>query len=46
VRAGKKEFLAEQAALLTAQKVLNDGKLASSASYTKDELFAIKACIF
>ena len=42
VRAGKKEALAEQSALLKAQAVLNEGTLASSATYTTDELFAIK----
>jgi hypothetical protein len=42
VRSGKKEAIVEQAALVKAQALLNDGKFAKAADYTKDEAFAIK----
>src|SRR6185437_207009 len=42
VHANKKEAIVEQAALLKAQKVLGEAQLASTATYTKDEMFAMK----
>jgi GTP-binding protein YchF len=42
VRAGKKEAITERDALLKAKSALDEAKLSSTASYTKDELFAVK----
>lgn len=42
VRAGKKEAIAELAVLEKIEKVLNDGKVASTAGLTDEELFAVK----
>ncbi|HUD02600.1 MAG TPA: redox-regulated ATPase YchF, partial [Candidatus Paceibacterota bacterium] len=42
VRAGKKEALAEQTAIVKAKRMLEDGKLASTASYTNEERDALK----